>query len=117
VYTPDERKAYPVDPFNMHVINDVVGGLDIVLFNERGATIAFESTVDGQLLTFSFLDRERNGLPLFEDKETGSLWTFDGIAVRGPLKGKRLTQLIGYRSFWFAWAAFFPGTSLHEFNG
>ena len=86
-----------------------------MLFNDRAATVAFESVVDGQKLTFSLLDRDRNGLPLFEDEETGSLWTFDGIAVRGPLEGTRLAQMVGYRSFWFAWAAFFPETLVHEF--
>jgi hypothetical protein len=58
---------------------------------------------------------QQDPLPLFEDEETGSLWIFDGIAVRGPLKGKRLAQMVGYRSFWFAWAAFFPETLVHEF--
>jgi hypothetical protein len=115
VYTPTETKAYPIDDFRQRVVRDQLGGVNIVVFQERGATVAFESVVDGQQLTFSFLDREGNGLPLFEDEETGSLWTFDGIAVRGPLKGKRLPQMVGYRAFWFAWAAFFPQTLLHEF--
>ncbi len=115
VYTPTQTKAYPIFNFNRRVLNDTLGGVDIVLFNDRGATVAFESVVDGQTLTFAFLDRDRNGLPLFEDGETGSLWTFDGIAVRGPLEGKRLAQMVGYRSFWFAWAAFFPETLVHEF--
>ena len=115
VYTPTETKAYSVAKFKQRAVNDVLGGINIVLFSERGATVAFESVVDDQQLTFSFLDRERHGLPLFEDEETGSLWTFDGIAVRGPLKGKRLAQMVGYRSFWFAWAAFFPETLVHEF--
>ena len=116
VYTPTERKAYPVLKFNRRVINDVIGGINVVLFNERGATAAYESMVDGERLTFAFVDWERNRLPLFEDEETGSLWTFDGIAVKGPRKGKRLAQMVGYRSFWFAWSSFFPGTLLHEFD-
>lgn len=115
VYTPTQTKAYPIDFFNRRVLNDSVGGVDIVLFNDQSATVAFESVVEGQALTFALLDRDKNGLPLFEDEETGSLWTFDGIAVRGPLEGKRLARMVGYRSFWFAWAAFFPETLVHEF--
>jgi len=115
VYTPAQTKAYAIDDFDRRVVNDSLGGVSIVLFNDRQATVAFESVVDGQKLTFSLLDRDRNGLPLFEDEETGSLWTFDGIAVRGPLEGTRLAQMVGYRSFWFAWAAFFPETLVHEF--
>ena len=115
VYTPSATKVYPTDKFNRRVVNDVVGGINVVLFNDRNATVAFEAAVEGQALTFSLLGREAQGLPLYEDEETGSLWTFDGIAVRGPLKDKRLAQMIGYRGFWFAWNAFFPGSTIFEF--
>ncbi|MDH3214691.1 MAG: DUF3179 domain-containing protein [Candidatus Krumholzibacteria bacterium] len=115
VYTPAEAKAYPLAGLTGMVLNDQVGGVDVVLFSDRGGTVAFEPVIDGQLLTFSFMGREGHGLPLYEDEETGSLWTFDGIAVGGPLKGERLPQMLAYRSFWYAWAAFFPETLLHEF--
>lgn len=118
LYTPTETKAYPLTAIGGMVINDQVGGVNVALFHDRGAIVAFEALVEFDseplTLTFSFLDRERHGLPLFEDEQTGSLWTFDGIAVRGPLKGERLPQMLGYRAFWFAWAAFFPETSLHK---
>ncbi|MBX3051752.1 MAG: DUF3179 domain-containing protein [Caldilineaceae bacterium] len=32
----------------------------------------------------------------------------------GPPAGKRLTELVHFDHFWFAWAAFFPNTELYE---
>ena len=117
VFTPGETKAYDlIGLMGRRVVNDVVGGKKTVVWGENGTVVAFEAVVDGEELTFSFLDHEGNGLPLYEDDQTESLWTFDGIAVFGPLKGKRLPQMIGYRSFWFAWSAFFPETLLYNFG-
>ena len=119
VYTPHGTKAYEYFPkgASFGVINDDIGGTRVVVWKDRkfGAAAAFEARVDGQDLTFSSIGHERQGLPLYGDEETGSTWTFDGIAVAGPLKSKRLPRMLGHRAFWFAWVAFFPETSVHDF--
>lgn len=119
VYTRGERKAYRISFGNRGwwVVNDVVGDQNIVVWSDRrfDSTTGYEALVDGQILTFDYVGRERHGLPLYRDRETESIWTFDGIAVSGPLHGRRLPPVLGHRSFWFAWAAFFPETRLHEF--
>jgi hypothetical protein len=114
VLTPDEVKAYKIRGAN-YIVNDRLGGEDVVVWNDAqlASTAAFEAVVEGETLTFSFRGRESHGLPLYEDAETGSLWTFDGIAVTGPLAGKRLPKLIGMRVFWFAWASLYQETSVY----
>ena len=48
----------------------------------------------------------------FVDAGTGSHWDVTGVAVRGPLLGRRLEALPHTVVFWFAWAAFQPETRL-----
>jgi Protein of unknown function (DUF3179) len=43
---------------------------------------------------------------LVTDRETGSVWTADGEAVAGPLRGRRLRRLRSEQLFWFALVAF-----------
>ncbi len=50
----------------------------------------------------------------FRDRETGSLWNVLGHAVKGPQAGERLRPIPHVDAFWFAWAAFHPGTSIHS---
>lgn len=113
VPTPDGARAYWTRGSD-YVHNDKLGSYDVVFWNDSKfkCSAAFEPLVDDQKLTFSFLGRESQGLPLYVDDETGSYWTFDGIAVEGPLAGRRLPKLVGFRVFWFAWAALYPGTEL-----
>ena len=79
-----------------------------------GATGVFETTVDGQELTFS---RVESGVDApdgahFVDDQTGSRWTIAGHAVDGPLEGTRLTPVVHGDHFWFSWAAFAPETTI-----
>jgi hypothetical protein len=113
VVTPDGTKAYWTQGTD-YVQNETLGSHDVVVWNDSKfkCSAAFEPLVDGQKLTFSFLGRESHGLPLYVDDETGSYWTFDGIAVEGPLAGKRLPKAYGFRVFWFAWAALYPETEI-----
>ena len=47
------------------------------------------------------------------DKQTGSEWNFDGLAVNGQLKGKQLTRLPFDEGFWFSWSAFHTQTQIY----
>jgi hypothetical protein len=71
-----------------------------------GSTGVFHSTLDGQALTFS---RSGEG---FVDAETGSRWDIFGTAVDGPLEGSSLEAIEHVDTFWFAWAAFAPDTTV-----
>ncbi|MCB0152693.1 MAG: DUF3179 domain-containing protein, partial [Caldilineaceae bacterium] len=43
-----------------------------------------------------------------------STWTILGEAVAGPRQGEQLRQVLAFDHFWFAWAAFHPGTEIYE---
>jgi len=73
----------------------VVGSSGVFRPRARGRALHFE--VDGETI---------------KDRETGSTWSLDGVALRGPLKGALLPEVSHLDAFWFAWAAFRPGTSV-----
>ncbi len=121
-----EDVAYPFSMLEtVRVANDTVGGKAIVVFFEKGVasaldnnTIAdsrdigtaavFERTPGGKMLTFKSTDGN------ISDVQTGSTWNILGIAITGPLKGKRLTQVVSGSHFWFAWAVFKPKTRVYR---
>lgn len=67
----------------------------------------FDRRVGDQVLTF-----EREGKTTIRDKETGTTWSLEGVALRGALSGQRLTLLPTSRHFAFAHYAMFPDTLL-----
>ena len=121
-----EAKAYPYDVLQqVHVVNDTVGGENLVVLwaagtasaldsgtvaggRDVGAANAFRRDVDGQLLTFT-----PEGMRIL-DVETGSEWNVLGQAVSGPLTGKQLTPVVAVNHFWFSWAAFKPDTQVYQ---
>lgn len=72
-----------------------------------GAVAAFSPVVDGRTLTFKPAD-----LTTFQDQETGTIWSFLGHGLTGPLAGKRLDQIDHGAYFWFAVAAFYENARL-----
>ncbi|NUM44639.1 MAG: DUF3179 domain-containing protein [Anaerolineales bacterium] len=120
-----EAKAYPYDVLQeAGVVNDTVGGQDLVVFwspgtasalddgtvaggRDVGTANAFARAVDGQFLTFTF-----DGTTI-SDVETGSVWTARGEAVSGPLAGEQLSPVVAVNHFWFSWAAFKPETQVY----
>jgi hypothetical protein len=102
-------RAYPLSEIEEeHVINDDLAGKHILLASHYPFMArAFDRTVDGQVLEFEYRD------DIMTDRQTGSVWDFDGIAVEGELAGKRLERLPFDQGFWFEWAAFHPETELY----
>jgi hypothetical protein len=105
------------------VVHDTLGDTRLVVFyrpgtlsalddsrieaaREIGATAVFHAVLDGRPLSF---EATAEG---FRDRETASLWTLLGHAVKGPLAGKRLEPIPHVDAFWFAWAAFHPSTTI-----
>jgi hypothetical protein len=71
-----------------------------------GATGVFRTVVDGRTLTF---ERTDGG---FVDRETDSTWDVLGRSIDGPLAGTQLEAIEHVDTFWFAWAAFAPETTV-----
>lgn len=121
-----EAVAYPYDVLSeLNVINDVVGGNDVVIFwtegtasaldtsnipegRDVGAAVAYSRLLDGTTLDFEF----KNGKIL--DRQTGSEWNIFGQAVAGKLSSKQLVPVVSINHFWFSWAAFKPETKIYQ---
>jgi hypothetical protein len=106
------------------VVEVDVGGRDLVLWHlpgqasaldtgritegrEVGSVAAFGPRVEGRKLTW-----RRHG-DAFVDDQTGSEWNILGESTAGPLKGTRLQPQTHLDTYWFAWVAFQPATTLH----
>ncbi len=121
-----EAVAYPYDVLkDKYVINDTVGGENIVVVWKEGTASALDQTtvaggrdvgaanaysreLDGQTLTFEF-----DGAHIL-DQETKSEWDVLGHAIKGQLAGKSLTPIVAINHFWFSWAAFKPQTRIYK---
>ena len=88
------------------IINASAGGLPrLIAFDPQSTSIRlFDRRVGEQTLSF-----EARGPRLMRDRETGSYWRrTTGMALEGPLKGKKLTVEAGIISFAHAWKTFHP---------
>lgn len=124
--TEMEAIAYPFQALEeAGVVHDSFGGVELAIFHKAGlasaldsslisrgrdigAVAVYERQIGDQILTFS-----PNEDGTFSDAETGSVWDILGEAVEGPLAGEKLTPILHFDHFWFAWAAFFPATELY----
>ncbi len=106
-----QYKAYILHQIeSSKVINDKVGNKSIVLFSLYPRMVrTYSPIIKSQTLDFQYNASANKIL----DKQTGSQWNFDGIAVNGQLKGKQLTRLPFDEGFWFSWAAFHPQTRIY----
>jgi hypothetical protein len=118
--------AYPYSVLQqVHVVNDMVGGTDVVVFwvpgtnspldasavasgRDVGSATLFSRAENGQTLTFTY------GGSGFVDAQTSSTWNALGHATGGPLAGQALTPVAAFDSFWFSWAAFQPHTRVYH---
>jgi len=103
-------KAYKQqDIENKKVVNDKVNGKPVALFSSYPFMVrAYDPLVvegggGGQqtivLLQFEYNTKDKS----FIDKQTGSLWNFEGKAISGQMKGKQLIRLPFDEGFWFEW--------------
>jgi hypothetical protein len=100
-----------------------LGGRDVVVLWAPGARSALDSArmVDGRDVgETGVFSPEVAGRRLdltaapgggFRDSATGSTWSVLGLATSGPMRGTRLVPVDHVDTFWFAWSAFYPGTS------
>jgi len=108
-----QYKAYKLQEIeNKKVINDQVNGKSIALFSLHPFMVrAYDRIVEDGELTLQFeYDADNNRII---DKQTGSEWNFEGMAINGQMKGKQLTRLPYDEGFWFEWIAFHPKTELY----
>ncbi|MDB5136618.1 MAG: hypothetical protein JWP37_3221 [Mucilaginibacter sp.] len=89
------------------LVNDRVGTtpLLIALENDSLTFHAWNRQVDGKNLNFKL---DTNGQ--LTDRETASLWDWDGLCTSGTQKGKRLVKLQAYQEYRHSWLHFHPTT-------
>ena len=101
-------KAYKQNDVELHnVINDNIGETSLMLVslfpqNSR----AFDRNLNGEILQFQYVDGK------ITDAKTESVWSYDGLAISGPLEGNYLTRISMEPEFWFSWVAFHPDTAV-----
>lgn len=107
-----QHKAYKLQEIeDKKVINDKVNGKPVVLFSLYPFMVrSYDPVVEGQILEFNYNIKGIN----FVDKQTSSLWNFEGKAISGQMKGKQLTRLPFDEGFWFEWIAFHAETELYQ---
>jgi uncharacterized protein DUF3179 len=106
--------AYPMPALEKQrlVLHDIgVTPLFVVLGDDNKSVRAFERTVDGRALEF-FVKPGTTPIQL-TDAETLSTWDFTGLAVDGPLAGKRLKKIIVLKDYWFDWKIYHPDTKVY----
>ncbi len=115
-----QQKAYSLARLpNRAVINDVLGDLAILIVYDKPHTtgVAFNRSLDGQVLEFE-CSPQRGDLPLhMRDRQTHSIWDMAGRAVDGPLKGRSLRLLASHNAMYFAWSAHWPESALWAGEG
>lgn len=92
-----EVRAYPQRILNWHeIVNDEVSNdpLVVTFCPLCGSALAFDRTVDGQVLEFGVSGKLHNNDLIMYDRQTETLWQqITGEAIVGKLFGKRLTQV------------------------
>ena len=105
-------RAYPLTHFvDARVINDTLGGVPLLIFHDKTsfATAVFTRNVAGDVRTFSGQGKH------FAEDNTGTPWNLiTGEATTGNEKGTRLERLPAVNIYWFAWARYYPETSIYR---
>ncbi len=123
-----EDVAYPYsDLSRVLVVQDTVGGHPVVVLWAPGVSSAlgagaiasaadvgtsgvFVPTVGNRRLHFHAVAVKDGSQGRWIDDETHSRWDILGRALDGPMAGNRMSPVVHGDHFWFAWAAFKPGT-------
>lgn len=97
VVVGEEAHVYPVHLIEPHqIVNDELAGIPVVVTYDplTAAPRAYRSEVEGRTLHFGVSGLVYNANFLLYDRETESLWIqFNGLAISGPMAGKRLRAL------------------------
>ncbi len=110
----DGTVAYPVGLLDrVEVINDGAGARNWVVARCALTHIvaAYERSVDGRTLTFENSGALWRDTLVLRDRETGTYWTAaTGVALTGPLAGRRLAPVPAVYTTAAAWQRAFPAS-------
>ncbi len=97
----------------INIFNTTVNDVPVVVYGNKNLNLAFayERKNNGKLLEFNLANSSPSAI--MQDN-FGNIWNVFGEAIEGPDKGAKLKPVISFISYWFAWAAFYPGTELRN---
>jgi hypothetical protein len=118
-------RAYVLDRvLKQKLVQDWIGGTPvIVVVGPDGKSVrVFEARINGYESVPEFYrepDAEKAGAALagraiLIDSVTGSGWTFQGCAVRGPASGQCLSAIPAIKDYWFDWQLYHSNTTVHN---
>jgi hypothetical protein len=93
--------------FKKRLLNDSISKkpLLIAIENDSLTFHVFNTTVQGHPLHFKL---DTSGM--LTDRETASVWDWDGLCTAGKFKNSRLGKLQAYQEYWRSWKHFHAGT-------
>ncbi len=105
-------RAYPLTHFTKTaIINDILGEVPLLIFHDKAsfATAVFTRTIATDVRTFKVQDKH------FVADNTGTRWNLiTGEAISEKEKGTRLERLPAANIYWFAWARYYPETTIYR---
>lgn len=107
-------KAYPADRILAQApLHDRLGGVPLVfLVGPDGKSVrAFETKADSVNVELVRPPGSASGEVM--DVATGSRWSFSGVALSGPLAGRRLKPVYILKDYWFDWMTYHPATAVY----
>ncbi len=114
VQVGDVYKAYPFSNLGeLAVINDEINGVPVLILFDSKSQIAsaFSRKVSEDILTLEGITE--GGEVMIRDKNSGSVWDFEGRPIADETEGTKLERLRYHNAFWFAWADFHPDTLVY----
>ena len=108
----EQARAYPIQILIWHeIVNDEIGSVPVVVTYCPlcNTAIAFERTVEGEVLDFGTTGRLRYSNLIMYDRQTESWWQQGtGEAIAGEYTGERLTFLPAFIIGWEAFKEAYP---------
>jgi hypothetical protein len=110
------QRAYPVKILRWHIIvsEDIASEPLLIAYDPlSNMGVAYKRTILEKALTFKASDKVYNANPVFEDKETKSLWSlFTGEAIMGRLAAQTLDEIPVSVVAWSDWKNAYPKTEV-----
>jgi uncharacterized membrane protein YozB (DUF420 family) len=93
--------------FRKRILNDELNNNSLLIGIEKDSLSyhVWNAAINGKTLHF---DLDKNGQ--LTDKETASVWDWDGLCTSGAQKGQRLIKVQAYQEYWHSWKHFHPKT-------